>query len=74
MITETHKRYSKKEILSESSRNCEYDSRGNLIREESSFSDGRADKVITYEYDAQNRKIREVEGSSETLYEYEDIK
>lgn len=74
MLTETHKRYSKKEILSESSRKCDYDSRGNLIREESSFSDGRADKVISYEYDAQDRKIRETDGYSETVYEYEDLK
>ena len=74
MLTENRKRYSKKETLFESSRKCDYDSRGNLIREESSFSDGRADKVISYEYDAQNRKIRETDGYSETVYEYEDLK
>lgn len=72
MLTENRKRYSKKETLFESSRKCDYDSRGNLIREESSFSDGRADKVISYEYDAQNRKIRETDGYSDTVYEYED--
>lgn len=74
MLTENRKRYSKKETLFESSRKCDYDSRGNLIREESSFSDGRADKVISYEYDAQNRKIRETDGYSETVYEYETVK
>ena len=72
MLTENRKRYSKKETIFEISRKCDYDSRGNLIREESSFSDGRADKVISYEYDAQNRKIRETDGYSETVYEYED--
>ena len=72
MLTENRKKYSKKETLFESSRKCDYDSRGNLIREESSFSDGRADKVISYEYDAQNRKIRETDGYSENVYEYED--
>ncbi|EWM52743.1 hypothetical protein [Ruminococcus flavefaciens] len=74
MLTENRRRYSKKETLFESSRKCDYDSRGNLIREESSFSDGRADKVISYEYDAHNRKIRETDGYSETLYEYETVK
>ena len=51
----------------------EYDSCGNLIKEKSSFSDGSADIVITYEYDTQNRQIRKVVGSSETVYEYEDV-
>ena len=74
MLTETLKRYSKKETLSESSRKYEYDSRGNLIREETISDNGSTVNVITYEYDAQNRKIREVKGSSETLYEYEEIK
>lgn len=77
MLTETYKRYSKKEILSESSYKYEYDSSGNLIREESSFSDERADKVITYEYDNRGNLIKEetISGNGSTpnviTYEYD---
>lgn len=74
ILTEIYRKTIKKigeDTISENGWVYEYDSNGNLIKSENFFDD-KADSYVTYEYDAQNRKILEVNGSSEIRYEYEN--
>jgi hypothetical protein len=54
----------------------EYDDHSNLIKKTSDVygSEQHTEQhtVINYEYDDKNRKILEINGSSEIRYEYED--
>ncbi len=77
MLTETRERTKdkfgkKKETFKDFTYVYEYDDHSNLIKKTSDVYGSEQHVVINYEYDDKNRKILEVNGSSEIRYEYED--
>ena len=81
MLTETRERTkdkfgNKKETFKNYTHVYEYDDHSNLIKKTSDVygSEQHTEQhtVINYEYDDKNRKILEINGSSEIRYEYED--
>ncbi len=77
MLTETRERTkdkfgNKKETFKDFTYVYEYDDHSNLIKKTSDVYGSEQHVVINYEYDDKNRKILEVDDSSEIRYEYED--
>ena len=77
MLTETRERTkdkfgNRKETFKDFTYVYEYDDHSNLIKKTSDVYGSEQHVVVIYEYDDKNRKILEVNGSSEIRYEYED--